>query len=222
MPEAIAFAADYDGLLFAVGRYLRWAKRERGLIGIVIAHPQRKFAADNILPMIPYWHYRSDQSMLFVFPGFIGDPDAIGDEHFDVPSSHPHFSEPAFVEVIDVFERNSSFEFTGRTSLLLVVGVRQKNDPRAELDFSAVMDFDIEEVISKKFAADAGVVFEQVIRAAKELQADDALWGASQTLKGDLVQEGVLQLVEKYLPIPSGVKESVRKSVAFRVSDRRR
>ena len=215
------FAADYDEIIAAITRFLRVYDKDRGLVAIVLAQRSHPFASDNILPLVPYWHYRSDDSMLFVFPGYMGSPSDIGSRYASVISNPDVFSEVSFVEVLRRLEAETSFRYSGRTTVILTVAIRGQENESAHLDTSAFLDFDLEGAIKDGLIDDARVAFESIIAVARDYQGDAALWGAKAGLQEGFEEEALLGLFEKYLPVPKGVKTYLRGRLTFRVKDRR-
>jgi hypothetical protein len=98
------FATDFEEIGRAAAKFLESPSRGGHWFAIVLAHPGRPFVKANILPMISYWHYRSAESMLFVFPGFQGDVSQIGDDFKTVTGDD--FDDAAFTEVLNRIEAN--------------------------------------------------------------------------------------------------------------------
>lgn len=216
--DGIIGGADADEIAMRVRLQNRMRKMgtTHHLVAYVFANPSHAFAKQNIFSTLEYWHHRSGDFMTLVFPGLR----PADEERFDFSEDTiKQFDQLALTRTIQDFERETAWQYTGRTCVVIMLAGVNEQAAAARLDFSAVLDFDLEGLIEKKILSDARVVFEDLIRWAKEYAADDALWTAKQNWKEPAIQQAVLSILTKWLP--AGVKDLFNASVAFRVQDLR-
>lgn len=225
MEDAI-FSGDYSDLIDAVSKYMRRVQKERQLIAIILAHPKDTFAREYVLPFVGHWHYRSGDSILFLFAGFKGDPSIV--DLGTAPDNQPDFQEGPFNDVIEHLEDAlNDFRFSGRTTVILLVTTIDIRHPyaAAELLMNRVIPLDLEGLVEDDIVADVQTSFARLIEVAKEYQEDEALYRARDEFLGSAISNGftrgVFALLEKYFPPAKSVRAVGKAYWALRVRDMR-
>jgi hypothetical protein len=192
------------------------AEDPKVLVALVLANADTSFVKQHILPLVPYWHFRSGKSVLFFFLGYV--PKAIEHKNDSSPLFHSVFRPELFVQSIESLESDTSIRYTGRTMLVLTTAEYVESCPR--LNHSWVLDFDLEGLLIEKVVSDVRIVFEDIIRLAKRHPADDAVWLISDGLSENEKNEAYLNVAQKYLPFLKNARELIRAHTRIKVRDR--
>ena len=152
--HAGSFAADYAEMITFLTRCQNHRRTVSSLAAVIFAHESDELTSKSLVLYLDYWHYRSDEFIDFVFPGYVGDPSL--DEWRT--TSDASFSARAFAGVVARVESESesTWSYSGKPSVLLVTAIRDSLDDSVRLDFDEVIDFDIAEAIGTAMARAAG------------------------------------------------------------------
>ena len=217
---AAHFVADMEQIQDKLTRDLVTADRTSGLVAVVFANAKRSFAAKDILPLVPYWNYRSRDFVTFFFVGYVGDENAGYSEYVTIPGPGSRFSERAFVETIETFESRDIWKYRGDTPLILCRAYlryhTQTNEPRAFVDLDSIIEFELERAIRKNAIESVEAFFEMVIRVAKETPGGDVHWKLSDILGAHTLGEALLEGLASRLP---GSKQALNAVRFFRVKE---
>lgn len=187
--------ADYDEMCAKLTADLIRTGRRTALMAVVFAHPKLKFAENAILPLVPYWNYRSRDYITFFFPGYQGDSHSRGDSHF-APILDPEncFHDALFVDTVETFEGKSSWRYPGRSSILISRAVLKQNVSTKEKwafpDFSRVVEFDLEAAVEDEVISSVEKFFESLIRFAKSYPDGNRMPGDRELVYG-LAESGL-------------------------------
>src|SRR6266702_1798464 len=102
------FSTDFDEISITIGHRLRASGRRTCLLVIVFVNAKTKIFRDHIGPYIGDWHYRSADSVEFVFPGFqgLGEPK---DHGFRPQLFEDAYQDQIFVRATKAFEERSAW-----------------------------------------------------------------------------------------------------------------
>ncbi len=191
----------------------------RKIVAIILAHPRHRFAAINIFPHIGQWNTRSKNYLLILFPGFQRRlTDTASDEALE------SFSEVSFNSVVEWCESNiEDFVYSGRTMVVLfstqpLVSTAMRASP---LDNTAIVSFDLEQLVEERVFEESRVFFESLIALAKAHPGDDPLWELKDNVVNAHTESAIVNTIlgtlEKYIKIPDSFRASVRARRALRV-----
>jgi hypothetical protein len=213
----VEFVSSYTLFREYVGRRLQKASTNRVLVGLVLANAADDFVKKHVTPSLPYWHYRSGDSAIFVFFGYSVPPFVFGLE--TTKEQPPTFKAKDFAESVGMVESQSSLQYSGRTTLILTTAYHEGGD--GFLDYEWVLDFDIEGLLEQKVIPDVRVLFEDIIRLAKACPADDAVWRISERISDAEKSDAYFSIAGKYIPFLTNARELVKAHTRARVQDRR-
>jgi len=212
------FVADMSQIQDKLTTDLVKANRTDALAAVIFANARKNFSQEHILPLVSYWNYRSRDFVTFFFVGYVGDEKADDSGFVTVSDPQHSFHEKTFVETIEEFEKASSWKYRGDTPLILCRGYLRYNkktgDPKAFLDLSSVLEFELERALNENAIQSVDSFFEAVIRAAKETPGHDVHWRLSDQLGARALGEALKDAVGSKLP---GVKRIIDAIRFFRV-----
>jgi hypothetical protein len=188
----VSFASDYDDVITFLTRCQRKRRVHCSLAVLVLAHEASRLTRRYLLPYVEYWHYRTADTVDFVFPGYVGDPSP---DDFAVISD-PYFSPPAFVETVARLE-GTGWKYKGTPSVIFVSVVRPHGLPYsgARLETSEFIEFDLSKALRSKVIESAPAFFEMVIRVCVVLYAelsDRPLNAGTDQSLGDVLRSALL------------------------------
>lgn len=160
------FAADYDEVIAFLTRCQKERKVHHSLAVLVLAHEASEITRQYLLPYVEYWHYRTADTVDFVFPGYVGDP-TLGEFRMN---AEPLFSSRSFTETLRRLE-GTTWSYKGEPSVLLISAIRPFGPPASEvrLDFSHFIEFDITRSLVRGVIPTVPSFFELLIGACGEL-----------------------------------------------------
>ena len=113
------------------------------------------------------------------------------------------FSLDAYGRFQREIERLSSWRYSGEADLLLMNGVRGKQDGPASLDFSSAIVCDLDRMIRDGAIHTVRRFFEDIFRFAEEAKTTDPTWGFSDKMgartAGSALKRVILSLLPKDL-----------------------
>jgi hypothetical protein len=192
------------------------SKQRSRLAVIVFANERKPFVKNEILPLVPYWNYRSRDHVSFFFVGHSGDASVDESGYYPATTS---FDDETFANVIEEFENRSNWDYRGDTPLIICRGYlryhKNTGEPRAFLDLDdSVIEFELERALRIGVADSIESVFEAIIKAAKETPGGKVQWKLSAALGGRALSGAILEAVSSKLPGARRVFDAVR---SFRV-----
>jgi hypothetical protein len=215
------FVADYAQVRSKLTKDLLRRGTTSCLTTIVFANGRREFVKKTLLPLVPYWNYRSKDWVTFFFVGYVGDETLRDDDPEPWPDENS-FHEPSFVEAIEDFERECTWTYDGRTSVM-VCAASLRTDPttgetEAALDFGSMIDFDLEKAMQDGVIDAPEVFFEAMIRFAKENSGANLLTKISDGMGAKSFAKAIVDGVLEYLP--KAAKKGLSAVNCFRVKDK--
>ena len=200
-----------------LGHWLASRRTTKQLVALVLANPESGFVKEKMLSLLPYWHFRSGDAVLFTFFGYVDSGDVLS-ERKELAASD--FRIDLFVKAIEEIEAATSIQYTGRTMLVLTVAELRGSE--IYFDYDWVLDFDIEGLINDGAISDVRVLFEDVIRLAKAHPADDALWAITDDISDEGKHEAFMGVAEHYVPFLKSARKVAQAHTQFRVRNRNR
>lgn len=148
----------------------------------------------NILNKINQFHHRSNHNVDFYFPGYgaywygcFGEEEVVS----IVGGVKWLFSDKLYCEFIDELESHSKWRYSGETELILL------NFKNSELDFSEMLVFWLDKMVSDHVIYSPSNLFEIVFRLFKD---NNSLFSASDRLALKGISESILELIKEKIP----------------------
>lgn len=172
--------------------------KNRKAIGILLGHPNDSFVRDNILNKIDYYHKRSRENINFYFPGYGAYwndcyPDAV--DVCTIDYTKWSFSNARYCEFIDVLEKNSKWQYSGETELLIV------DYFNGTLDFQNMMVCWLDRMVADKVVYSPANFFETIFRNFK---TEKTTYDFSDCMSFDRVKETIVDLIKQSAPFQLG------------------
>lgn len=193
------------------------------LIGLVFCQPHSKFAKDEILPALRYFHLRSGEHVNFYFAGYYEAFEARqGDVMAAPPADGPGwgFSAEAFDAFRQELHRATTWRYSGASDFILVNARFDAERDEAYLDFSSALSITFERLKHDGALSDVGVLFERIFSYAESCVGNDPTWGFSDLQGGILVGSALKSLVISVLPTP--LRQDVKAAFNFVSSNLKR
>lgn len=175
------------------------------LVGVMFCQPHSKFAKDEILLGLRYFHYRSGEHVNFYFAGYGQGYEAPpGDILAVAPAEGPGwvFSARAFNDFRAELERRTTWRYSGGSELVLANARFDADRNLAYLDFSSALAITLERLKYDGAPADVGIVFERIFAYAESCDGTDPTWGFSDQAAKTLVGSALKSLFISVLPSP--------------------
>jgi hypothetical protein len=131
----------------------RVPKNQPHLVGLIFGQPFTPLVKEQIMPILNYWHHRSAAYIDFFCVGF---------------SAKSEFNAEEYNHTLEAFEKNTKWERSGGTDLILVNALYSQETRRATLSFSDVLALTLEDVVKVAGYEYLGIFFEKVISAAQK------------------------------------------------------
>jgi hypothetical protein len=216
------FIADMDQIREKLTADLVRSQRSSGLAAVVFANERKGFAKNDILPLVPYWNYRSGDYVTFFFPGYVGNEATGASEFTTMPGPGPRFHDRVFAETIEEFERHSDWNYRGDTPLILCRAYlcydKDTNEPKAFLDLNSIIEFELERALRDGAIESVEAFFEAVIKAAKDTPGGDVHWKLSDQLGTRALWDALIEAVVSKLP--AGTKRVIDAIRFFKIKQR--
>jgi hypothetical protein len=215
--EAIAFGGtSEEDLLNLLMVHMSADGPHQRLLALVIANPRDPFGDNDIFGLMPYWHHRSAEKLLFILPGYkVTETFASG--------RRPEFDEQQFARFLDWLEGNTTIEYRSQAIVLLVVATRHRNNGRWSLDWTSVFQMNVEELLNQGLIPNVKTVFEALILLAKRHRAaDDVMVELKDALKGFSVEANLGTALASIFRLDKTADAAVkiaRANMHFRISD---
>ena len=194
--------------------------RSSKLIGILLAHPNAPLAKSEIVDHLNHFHHRSGEAIDFFCVGYGA---YWPDNHYPdqtkivkIDGVDWLFSDKAFSQVIDELEKETKWQYSGETELLLISAIKDE-EGNTSLDYGAAIVCNLEAMLKDKAFSSVRAFFEGVFRFAKKHSCSDEAWALSDNkglqVGGAALKEAVLSL------LPKSLKESYKKAEHYAVRD---
>lgn len=220
-------ATDIKQMTDQLAGFMFDQRLKRCLVVVVFANADDRYVKDNILDLIPYWHFRSSSYVAFAFlgyepkPSFEGVPasnDCIDDQYWK-----GDFRTSNFVKSIESFEKNLDRKYSGQCSVIICRATShhsQKDEQgmsqiTSTIDTSSVIEFDLEKAQKEKLIEAPKTLFEEIIRFAKENSETPDQWLLSDRLGVKALGSAVFDSILQYLP--SGVRKAFKAADYYRI-----
>jgi hypothetical protein len=188
-------------------------KRQSKLVGILLCHPNSPLAKSEILGHLPQFHIRSGEAIDFFCAGYgaYWPPNHHVDQNVVARINKEDwlFSNEAFNQVIEELERESKWEFSGETELLLIP-VSKSSDGGVTFQYQDSIVCNLEAMAKDDAFTSVRAFFELIFRFAKSKSAEDSTWEFSDKLgmgvAGNMLKDFIISLLPK--PLQSGYKKA--------------
>jgi hypothetical protein len=195
----------------------RYKRKDAALTGILLARPEDNVAKELVLPNLEYWHYRSDFYADFFCAGYtptelVSTAKPVG---VTIEGLEWGFSLPAFVEIVELLEREAHWKYEGDTCLLLLSSYFDGQNAR--LDFRRCLRLNLREALEDKAIATPTQLVDQIFEIAKQINMGDGdpVWELSDKLGYKVIRSGIKDVLLSLLP--SWLAPSTRKALHFAV-----
>lgn len=178
-------------------------RNDRALCCILLAPTFSKVGKDEIANKIGYLNYRSGSYVDFYcggyggywHPSFVPDMEEICKIHYQDGTVIPWaFSQTEFAKFVEELEQYTSWNYSGESEILVL---------DHSVDFSSVLRFDIERMISDKAIHKSSDLFEAIMKFARDAKdaADPYDLSDQKGIKefGKAAETGILSLLPKPL-----------------------
>lgn len=180
--------------------------RNSKLIGILFCHPKSALGKSEIVDHLSHFHLRSGEAADFFCVGYgaYWPPEHLADQKTvtRIDGVDWLFSELAFSNVIDEFERETAWEFSGETELILLTATRDDSG-HTSLDYDSAIVCNLESMSQAKAFTSVRSFFTDVFRFAKSNTDSDPTWGLSDKkglrLGASAIKDAVLSVLPKPL-----------------------
>lgn len=194
--------------------------RKSKLIGILFCHPKSPIGKDEIVDHLDYFHERSGEVIDLFCVGFgaswphghCSDQTVVT----NVDGIDWLFSAKAFNAVRNEVERQTKWQYSGETDLILLAA-RKDDEQKSFFDFSCAIACNLEVMKSDKAFTSVRAFFEEIFKFGEKYKGPDPVWVLSDK-KG--FKEGANFLRSAILSIlPKQLRESYEKAKHFVVQD---
>jgi hypothetical protein len=190
---AAKLATDWERMMAFLARNQTKRNARCSLVAIIIAHEAHGITKHELLPYVEYWHYRSEEWIDLVFPGY---EEAMAQDGL----FRTHFLAGAFSEFVAELESRCTWKYTGQPSVLLLSVV---SDPAGSivLDFNRVIDLDLVRALKGGTIESLQAFVETLIRVSKEHAGELSQNSLSDTLGASIFGKTMYTAVLKALKL---------------------
>jgi hypothetical protein len=220
-------ANSYIGVCRALGdRFFSYKRNDVNITGLIFGIPDTPLGKAEYLPIIDYWHRRSDNVTDFFCGGFFE-----ADEITPPPDSMPvaeirhspgrpwYFSSQMLADFVDEIAKKSSWTPSNEFDVILCTARHEKDERLASLDFTSAVCITLEEAKKVEAIRNLSNLLTMVFEFAKSINEDtrDAAWEFSDK-RGILVLKQTLRaMLESW--IPKWLSKGGKKAEIFAVHD---
>jgi hypothetical protein len=176
----------------------QWSK----LVGVLFCMPASKPGKDEILPNLDYFHHRSALFVDFFCVGYRLKTNPEESVVTTVKGQPWVFISSDFNSCRAQLEAETKWRYSGETELLLTVA-RKAHDLPAELDLTAAIACNLEEMTKDGAFTSVRAFFEKVFQLGEHCKGDDPVQRLSDAFGvsggGNLLLESVLSLLPESL-----------------------
>lgn len=153
-------AITYDSML----KNIKENMIKTDTIGILLTRPGSKTGQD-IIESLPYYHHRSGKNINFYLPGYGAYwygryPDE--KNVIEIDQITWSFSNKEYVDFIKAMEKNSRWEYSGESELLLL------EYQEGKIDYSKVLRFHLDAMLRDSVILSINIFFESLFRQASK------------------------------------------------------
>ncbi|WP_434150143.1 hypothetical protein ACR2R6_01260 [Methylocaldum gracile subsp. desertum] len=156
--------------------------RNSKLVGILFCHPKSSLAKSEIIEHLPHFHVRSGEAVDFFCIGYgaYWPPEHFADQKpvVTIQGVDWLFSESAFSSVVDEFESETSWKYSGETELILLTARKQHNGMTI-LDYDTAIVCNLEAMSQAKAFSSVRSFFEAIFKFAKSNNQEELTWELS-------------------------------------------
>jgi hypothetical protein len=195
--------------------------QRRRMVGLIFARASSKFAQDEVLSQLDYFHWRSETHIDFFCAGVtrgdketayrqqgendLADPVIGGYKDVASKTSGWLYSEAAFCKFCAEVESRCEWQYKGGTYLVLLdAELAPKGSSRngAKLDFSEVLVLDLEELKSSELISSVPEFFEKIVAYVKpsNVRNSRTTFGFSDAVLARAVSKLTFDAIVKLLP----------------------
>jgi hypothetical protein len=208
------FVADIAEIEEMLARDLTKSHRDSQLAALVYANARKEFVRTSILPLVPYWNYRSRDYVSFFFVGYDGDIRINESDFYTATHPESSFQEQIFVSAIDQVEGRCGWRYRGDTPLILTRAYLDRDAGLGRLDLESVVELELERALRDDAIDSVESFFEAIISAAKDTPGDDVHWRLSDSLGARALGDALVDAVASKVP---GSKRLINAVRFFRV-----
>lgn len=173
------------------------------LIGILFCRPDTPLAEEEIIKSLQYFHTRSGGNVDFYCVGYgaYWQPSYFPDQRpvTKIDGAQWFFSEQAFCQFLGEIERESAWEYSGETELILV-DAKENEDGSVELKYESAIVCNLEKMFNDKAFTSVRNFFESLFRKARTLGSTNKSWAMSDKMGVDVATHSLKELVLSVLP----------------------
>ncbi len=198
MPEEGKFVADIPELQRQLTEIMKRRQQDEIPIVIVFSDGDSKFAKENIVPLVKYWHHRSDEWTHIFFPGY---------KNADLETRV--FDGLKFSDGIKEIEEESDWEYPGGSVALLCRAYlaydAEAADRIAKIDYATIVEFELNE--NKRDAANSiGRFLETLIIVAKKTPGGNIRAEFAKKLAARSFERSLSEIDRRFDVVMSAVK----------------
>ncbi|MBC8434125.1 MAG: hypothetical protein H8D96_19630 [Desulfobacterales bacterium] len=198
-------------------------QRRARLIGIVFSRPELELSKNEIIPSLPYFHFRTQGNICFYFAGYAKEKDSGWDLFTDLykeirgPEGSIWYYLPSLFNDyrIDV-ENKTKWRYSGGSDLILT-NIRFDKSGEAHLDFSSAVVLYLDKLNEINTMPNISKCFEKIFQYAEKQDPDDPAWGFSDWSGVSLAKGAFLEMLFSWLP--SFGKKSIKAAFNLVASD---
>lgn len=188
------------------------------LIGIVFCRPDLPIMKNDIIPSLPYFHFRSGGNTAFYFGGFESDSEwTYGMEEREAPGmdektftsitgpegKHWYFIPREFNLFRHELERQTKWKYSGGCDMILLNSCYDSNTGtplKCRLDFSTSIMLRLDRLNEIPSMPSVTELFERIFQYAEKQDADNPTWGFSDFAGLNVAKSGFWQMILSLLP----------------------
>lgn len=175
--------------------------KRHSLVAILFCNPRTKFAQDEIVPSLNYFHKRSKQYINIFCCGFgaygstVDYPDM--EQVGKVDGEDWFFSDESFVNVVEELEQRTKWEYSGENELLILDVV--KTNKSDDLNIHNAVVCNLEQMHRDKAFSSVRSLMEKLISYVKSEDAANA-WAFSDKQGMDVAKNVLKDTILGFLP----------------------
>jgi hypothetical protein len=191
------------------------------MVGILFARPTSRLAKEEIVPNLDHFHYRSGEHIDFFCAGYGADDrdDPDRKSQIEVGDVGWRFNSNRFNAICVELEKESNWEYSGATDLILTNARFDRAKGQTVLEFETMVKCYLDEMIRIKAIPSVEEFFERIFKYAKSASGEDPAWGFSDAEGFHVGKRSLINVVLSLLPKNMG--EEIRRVAVFAACDGR-
>jgi hypothetical protein len=199
---------SYEGVGKLLGKRFRedYRRKDVNITGLIFGLPDTPLGKTDYIPIVDYWHYRSDNVTDFLCAGFgeYGGPDAPKDAHrvAEIRNGEWWFSTQMFVQFIEEIEKRSSWIHQNRFEVIICAARYRDGAEAATLDFSSAAIVALDDAKMIDAVSDLSGLLTMIFQFAKSINEDttDAAWEWSDRAGIFMLKRTLKEMLLSWLP----------------------